>query len=325
VRHGRFSLTIRILITGGFGFVGGRIAHHLWRAGFDIVLGSRREQSSPHWLPQAKVQNTQWDDVEELAKISSSVDVVIHAAGMNYQECNSDPVAALAFNGLATARLVEAASRAKVKRFIYLSTAHVYANPLLGSITELTCPINLHPYATSHLSGESAVLGANQRGQIEGIVLRLSNAFGSPMHKQVNCWMLLINDLCKQAVQTRKLKLKSSGLHMRDFIGLNDISKVVEYFTVSNLKPDQPHIYNVGSGISRTILEMAKLIEQRCEVVLGYKTELLFEKKHENEQNLMLKYQINNLSSIGINSNGNLNNSEIDDLLRFCKSNFFEE
>ncbi len=305
--------------------MGGRIAHHLWREGFDIVLGSRREQSSPDWLPQAKVQNTKWDDLEQLTEISSSVDVVIHAAGMNYQECKSDPVAALAFNGLATARLVEAASRAKVKRFIYLSTAHVYANPLVGSISELTCPTNLHPYATSHLAGESAVLGANQSGQIEGIVLRLSNAFGSPMHKQVNCWMLLINDLCKQAVQSRKLKLKSSGLHMRDFISLNDISKIVEYFTVCNLKTDQAHVYNVGSGISRTILEMANLIAQRCEVVLGYKTELVFEKNNENEKYLLLKYQINKLSSIGIHSVGDFDNSEIDDVLRFCKLNFLLE
>lgn len=322
VRRGRSSLTLRILITGGFGYVGGRVAHHLWRAGFDIVLGSRKEQSSPDWLPQAKVLNTHWDDLEELAKISSSVDVVIHAAGMNYKECNSDPVSALAFNGLATARLVEAASRANVKKFIYLSTAHVYANPLVGSITELTCPTNLHPYATSHLAGEYAVLGANERGQIQGVVLRLSNAFGSPMHKKVNCWMLLINDLCKQAVQTRKLQLKTSGLQMRDFIGLNDISKIIEYFTISNLKPDQPRIYNLGSGISKTILEMAKLIEQRCEVVLGYKTELLIENKHKNENNLMLNYQSNNLSTIDVDAIRKFNYSEIDDLLIYCKSNF---
>ena len=107
------------------------------------------------------------------------------------------------FNGVATKRLVEAASRAGVKKFIYLSTAHVYASPLVGTITEQTLPNNSHPYASSHLAGESAVLNADERGVIQGVVMRLSNAYGAPMHKGVNCWMLVVNDLCRQAVQTR--------------------------------------------------------------------------------------------------------------------------
>jgi len=71
--------------------------------------------------------------------------VVIQAAGMNAQDCAADPVAALAFNGVATVRLVMAASRTGAQRFISLSTAHVYASPLAGTITEATYPRNLTP------------------------------------------------------------------------------------------------------------------------------------------------------------------------------------
>ena len=53
VLRGRFSKTMRILITGGFGFVGGRLAVHLAQAGYQIVLGSRNANSPPVWLPQA--------------------------------------------------------------------------------------------------------------------------------------------------------------------------------------------------------------------------------------------------------------------------------
>jgi UDP-glucose 4-epimerase len=144
---------MRILVIGGFGFVGGRVAKHLHRAGYSIVLGTRQAYSSPEWLRQAEVVQLHWHDAAALERSCRGVDVVIHAAGMNAQDCAADPVSALEFNGLATARLLAAAIRAGVQRFIYLSTAHVYASPLVGTITENTCPRNLHPYATSHLGG----------------------------------------------------------------------------------------------------------------------------------------------------------------------------
>lgn len=315
---------MRILITGGFGFVGGRLAAHLVRAGHQIMLGSRNPITSPAWLPQAEVSQIEWDDGCALEHSCNGVDVVIHAAGMNAQDCASDPVAALAFNGAATARLVAAAGRAGVKRFIYLSTAHVYASPLAGTITEDTCPRNLHPYATSHLAGEYTVLSASQRGQIQGIVLRLSNAFGAPMHKDVNCWMLLVNDLCKQAVQTRKLVLQSSGLQQRDFVSMTEVCRVAEYLAVGHGASAQPCIFNVGAGVSQSVFAMAQLIQQQCAQVLGFKPALQRVQGGVDERHPALNYRADNLAALGINSNGLDSSAEINSLLRFCQSTFIQ-
>lgn len=313
---------MRILITGGFGFVGGRLAVHFVQAGHQIVFGSRNAITPPDWLPQAEVAQIKWDDGRALEHSCNGVDVVIQAAGMNAQDCAADPVAALAFNGVATARLVAAASRTGAQRFIYLSTAHVYASPLVGTITEDTCPRNLHPYATSHLAGEHAVLSASQRGQIQGIVLRLSNAFGAPMHKDVNCWMLLVNDLCKQAVQTRKLVLQSSGLQQRDFISMTEVCRVVEHLAVGHGAAMQPGIFNVGAGVSQSVFAMAQLVQQRCAQVLGFEPALQRVQGVVNEQHPMLTYRADNLAALGINSNGLDNLAEIDSLLHFCQSTF---
>jgi UDP-glucose 4-epimerase len=315
---------MRILITGGFGFVGGRLAVHLAHAGHQVVLGSRNTISSPAWLPQAEVAQIEWDDGRALEHSCNGVDVVIQAAGMNAQDCAADPVAALAFNGVATARLVAAASRAGVQRLIYLSTAHVYTSPLVGIITEDTCPRNLHPYATSHLAGEHAVLRASQLGQIQGIVLRLSNAFGAPVHKDVNCWMLLVNDLCKQAVQTCKLVLQSSGLQQRDFVGMTKVCRVAEYLAVCYGASMQPGIFNVGTGVTQSVFAMAQLIQQRCAQVLGFEPALQRVQGEVDEQHPMLTYRADNLAALGINSNGLDNWAEIDSLLRFCQSTFIQ-
>ena len=283
---GPLSLNMRILIAGGFGFVGGRLAVHLANEGHKIILGSRKAIRPPVWLQQAEIAQINWDDVTSLERSCKEVDVVIHAAGMNSKECATDPVAALTFNGLATKSLVSAAINEGVGRLIYLSTAHVYASLLEGDITEETCPRNLHPYATSHLAGEHAVLNASQRGEIQGIVLRLSNAFGEPVHKDVNCWTLLVNDLCRQAVETRKLVLKTTGLQQRDFVAITKVCRVMEQLVQTNDGAIHTGIFNVGSGLSRSVLGMAYLIQQRCYQIFGFlselqRTETLQFNKHE--------------------------------------------
>ena len=83
------------------------------------------------------------------------------------------PISALNFNAVCTARLVSASLQANVQRFIYLSTAHIYGNPLQGLITEETLPTNYHPYATSKLAGEKVVLHSASLGTMKTIVLRL--------------------------------------------------------------------------------------------------------------------------------------------------------
>lgn len=316
---------MRVLIAGGFGFVGGRAAVHLAQLGHEVVLGSSKQNCPPSWLLQAEVAQMVWDDDWSLEKSCCGVDVVIHAAGMNAQDCATDPVSALAFNGVATARFVAAATRAGVKKFIYLSTAHVYASPLLGIITEGTCPRNLHPYASSHLAGELAVLGASKLGQIQGLVLRLSNAFGAPVHKDVKCWELLVNDLCRQAVQTRKLVLKTSGLQQRDFVSLDWVCCVVSRIAEANDATSSLGILNLGAGVSHSVLEIAHLIQLRCKESLGFEPTLHRPVDGENGQPAVLKYRVDKLIKIGLKINDTTRTIEIDNLLHYCRATFPQE
>lgn len=316
-------MTTRILITGGFGFLGGRIAKYLHESGHDMVLGTRQDVKIPEWLPKTKVVQTYWQDTSDLERICKGVDVVIHTAGMNAQDCAADPVAALDFNGVATARLVASAIKANVKKFIYLSTAHIYANPLVGIITEQTCPRNLHPYATSHLAGEFAVRYASQKGEIQGVVLRLSNAFGAPVYKEANCWTLLFNDLCRQAVTTRRLVLLSSGLQQRDFVTIEYVCRVINWLLSSDFRTLNANIFNVGSGLSQTVFEVAQSIQARCKDVLGFEPEIDRPAVVGNELHESLCFKCENLKKTDLYFSQN-SVAEIDRLLIFCANSFIE-
>lgn len=260
---------MRVLITGGFGYVGGRIAKHLHEAGYDVNLGSSQPRSAPDWLRDTEVVELAWQTDKALERACHGIDAIVHAAGMNAQACANDPVAALEFNGVATGRLATAAARSGVLRFIYLSTAHVYGSPLEGSFTEGSCPRNLHPYATSHLAGEQVVQQAAQGSHLASIRLRLSNAFGAPMHKDSNCWMLLVNDLCRQAASNEELRLMSAGSQLRDFITLTDVSCAVEHLLRLHASRLADGLFNLGSGDTISILDMAERIAARWRILTG--------------------------------------------------------
>ena len=112
---------MKILITGGLGFIGGRLGIHLSKNSHEIVLGTRRNLNSPVWLPNVKMAVIDWESDESLIKACLGADLVIHAAGMNAKDCELDPEGALNFNARATAKLLAAAISSDVKTFFYLS------------------------------------------------------------------------------------------------------------------------------------------------------------------------------------------------------------
>lgn len=309
---------MRILITGGFGFVGGRVAQALSKAGHEVTLASRAQRLVPDWLPSARSVQWGWELPIELRALCAGFDVLIHAAGMNASECFDDPPGALEVNGLATARLVHAAALAGVKRFIYLSTAHVYSSPLKGSISESSCPNNLHPYATSHLAGEHAVLHVGSQGLLHGIVLRLSNAFGAPVEKNVNCWMLLANDLCLQATKHKELVLRTQGMQQRDFVAMDTVCSAIVFLATSSVSQAGQEVFNVGAGRSTSVLQMAQLVQQRCSAVLGFTPTLIIPQDAAQERSEPLSYCVEKLRDRGCHLPGDYQ-EELDQLLVFCR------
>ena len=147
-----------VLLTGGFGNLGGRVAAALNNQGrWDIRLASRSHTAAPAWAPLAEVIHLDVLDAEDVARSCKGVSAVVHLAALNDRLAAQDPELAESILGFGTHALVNAAIENNVQRFIFMSTAHVYSSPLQGVITESTSTTNQHPYATSHISGERAV------------------------------------------------------------------------------------------------------------------------------------------------------------------------
>jgi UDP-glucose 4-epimerase len=171
------------------------------------------------------------------------------------------------------------------------------------------------------LAGENSVLAFRREGEMQGIVLRLTNGFGAPVHRDANCWSLLINGLCRQAVEESHMTLLSSGLQHRDFIAISAVCRSIEGIINRNVEAKIPGVINVGFGVSQSVRGIAQLIQQRCQVVLGFSPHLTWPESADIEQHLPLVYRSKGLEELNIAVQSD-NPTEVDDLLKFCASTF---
>ena len=188
----------RILITGGLGYLGGRIANFL--NGFpktNIILGTRRKFSEiPDWAKSFQITNLNLCDTSSISDAIVNLDTVIHLAGLDEQNSFRDIEAAWKINALGTQSLLSVANDKGIQKFIYFSTFHVYGD-CEGTITEETPAQPHHPYASTHRAAEDIVRFYQHYKNINTLTLRLSNAFGCPMDTEINRWALVFNDLCR--------------------------------------------------------------------------------------------------------------------------------
>ncbi len=316
---------MKILVLGGFGFLGGRITQYFTDAGHNVFQGtSSKIKLVNSNVDGAKVVQIDWNNQEKLDFICRDIDLIIHASGMNSRDCIDDPIGALRVNAVSTASILQSAIKMHVKRFIYISTIHVYKDSLVGNISELDSVTNAHPYATSNRAGEDTVMWAQKNKFIDGIVVRVSNGFGAPKSKNANCWMLLVNDLCSQAVKNKKLVLNSNGLEIRNFIPISEICNAIDFLVCQipfELRIGNDGPINIGSKTSISVLDMAKLIQSRCGPILGYTPELLVKEKKNSDKISYLNFKTNRLEALGYTYKHTLVN-ELDKLLIYCANNF---
>lgn len=317
---------MNILITGGLGYIGGRLAQHLGNkfGDEDIRLLARSGNKMPGWVGNKTVVRGDVLDISSLISACEDVDTVIHLAALNEIDSAKDPLAALRVNGEGTLNLINAATTNNVKKIVYFSTFHVYGLNASGNITENTVPLPVIPYAITHHVSEDFVRMADNKKDIKGIILRLSNGFGYPAHPQVNRWSLVVNDLCLQSVLNKRMVMKSSGKQHRDFITLTDISRCVEHLlSIDDCKLDAADcIYNLGGEFSYSILDMAKLIKERCEKIMCISPEIIVgtDKSPNNVVAEPVIYNIDKIKKTGFKLVANVN-EEIDRTIIFCNEN----
>jgi len=298
---------MRVLIAGATGYLGGRLSDYLSLRGFEVIALLRTIPADEQWLNQftqvvvgdISVNKT----IEEIG--CQSVDAVVYAISLNHFESENEIDQCQRINVAPLWRLLDQLSLKSLKRFIYISTQHVYGRTGTNSVNEESSVTPQNNYGLTHLMCENITRLYHTRNKISSINLRLSNGYGPPKFDNCDCWWLVINDFCKSAIETGQIQLKSDGSPQRDFININDINQAIELLLLSPERDIRYVDYNLGGGTTYTMLELAHIVSKCVEKKFQKSVPVLFPDgtiSFDARQHLNIKkmrYQTRRMSELG--------------------------
>lgn len=262
---------MNILISGGFGFIGSYLTNHLLNKGHNIGILSR---GIPGYF-ESIAQRTQvyiYDIMNNITfKPSTDYDIFIHLAAANDID-SSNTLNALKVTTLGTRNCLEFCVNNNVNKFIYFSTFQVYGTDS-GLIDENFPLLCKNDYAITHFFAEEYVKMYHRKHAFDYIILRPTNVYGSFLNINIDRWSLVPNCFCLEAFDKKTITLLSSGKQLRDFISLEDLTKIISLFCC-DFDLHKNDVFNVSRGESLSILEVAHLVIQSYEEVFGDKCNL---------------------------------------------------
>jgi nucleoside-diphosphate-sugar epimerase len=246
---------MKILVTGGAGFIGRHLVEQLARSNTShiVVLDNLHRPCMPG--PFSAGVEFQEADIRDRTAVESAMNgcqVVFHlAAQSNVMGAVADADYAFSSNVAGTYHVLQAAVKAGVKRLVFTSSREVYGDPKRVPVRE-TSPLRpKNAYGTSKVAGE-AYCALAARGGLEAVVLRLANVYGPGDRDRV------IPMFADAAAAGEPLTVFGEG-KILDFVW---IGTVVDALVKAGLGRSIRGPVNVGSGKGVTIAELARRVVQ---------------------------------------------------------------
>ena len=254
---------MRVLVTGGAGFIGSHTVDHLLAEGVEVVvldnLRSGRLENIRQHVNKGNFRFVRGDirDSHLVKDLVSDVDAVIHLAALvSVPESIKDPALTYAINVNGTLNLLKASVDFGVKRFVYASSCAVYGDSENLPIKEDYPPKPLSPYASSKLTAEDYVRKYNRNFGLETVCLRYFNVYGP---RQIcSNYSGVITRFINRLTNDLPLVIFSDGEQTRDFVYVTDVAEA----NVLALKHAKAigEIFNIGTGVGTTINRLASML-----------------------------------------------------------------
>ena len=246
---------MRVLVTGGSGFIGSHVVDKLRDAGHTPVIYDRL-RSSHHAAGDVETVIGELDDVTQLESAMAGCGAVMHlAASADVNIVAKEPLDAEACNARGTVTVLEAARRADVSRVVYASTIWVYTGESGQRVNEES-PLGMpnHLYTASKLAGEMYCQSYHELYGLETTTLRFGIPYGPRARPAA-----VVPAFVEKALRGDPLTVAGGGLQSRRFVYVEDLADGC----VLALAPQAANrTYNLVSDESTTIMEIARLVQE---------------------------------------------------------------
>jgi len=254
---------MRVLITGGAGFIGSHLADRLVAEGVTCRVLDNLSTGKRENLPATGMVDFVHGDIRDAETVTAAVkgmNAIVHLAAVaSVQASVDDPAGTHATNFDGTLNLIEVARRSGITQFVYASSAAIYGDNAVLPVPETATPRPLTPYAADKLSGEYYLDFYRRKFGMRTNAFRFFNIYG-PRQDPSSPYSGVISIFVERLRSGLPVTIFGDGHQTRDFVYVGDLADLLAR-TV--LAPDSGgEVMNVGRGKEQSLLELLSALEQ---------------------------------------------------------------
>lgn len=244
---------MKVLVTGGAGFIASHIVDQLIAAGHQVVAvdnlstGKKSQVNPSATFYDMDITNGQLEDIF----LKERPEVVFHqAAQTQVNRSVEEPIFDATINVLGTIQVLEAARKAQTRKIVFASTAAVYGNPSYLPIDEQHPVAPLSGYGAGKHTGEHYLQIYHKLYGIEYAILRYANVYGVRQDPRGEGGVISI--FIDKMLQETPLIIFGDGNQTRDYIYVEDVASA----NLAAMEGGSGEIFNIGTGISTSINDL---------------------------------------------------------------------
>jgi len=253
---------VRVLVTGGAGFIGSHLCEALLAEGHAVRalddLSAGRAEQLPAGCPLVRGSVL---DHEALTEATAGAEAVVHlAARVTIRGSLEGFVDDARVNLLGTLETLQAAHRAGVRRFVFASSMAVYADSPDASPVAESHPLEpTSPYGIHKLAAEREVLLVGRHLGLEAVALRYFNVFGP--RQAFSPYVGAATIFATKLLRGEHFTVFGDGRQTRDFVHVDDVTRATARALTAPAAVGG--VFNVGSGRGTSVLALASLLTER--------------------------------------------------------------
>lgn len=248
----------RCLLLGGGGFIGTNLCRQLVAEGAEVTV------ISPHVIAEQALLGATWvratlEDLDLIEPLIRQDDYIFHMVSTTVPaSSNENVVADITSNILPTLRLLDTLVQKQIARMVFLSSG----GTIYGRNAPIPTPENaanepLCSYGIHKLTIEKYLALYRYLHEIDAVALRVANPFGP---YQIGLAQGVVAAIIRKAISNQPITIWGDGRIVRDYIYVSDLTQAIVRAALID-DPEAPRVYNVGSGVGRSIREILETVQ----------------------------------------------------------------